>query len=103
MNRAALRALGRALRGRPYRGRRRRPRDAMSRQDQARQDEAWIGELLERTPPAEVRPPAPWRPRVTRYVRLACPQPDDTLVSLPPVPAALVLDQMAAVSFWGPR
>lgn len=96
MNRAALRALGRVLRGRPYRGKRRR-----TKADIARQDEAWVGELLGRTPPAEARLAEPWRPRIARWVRVVCPFDDDTIF-LTPVPAATVLDLMAGTFVWDP-
>ena len=58
--------------------------------------------LLPRTPPPP--PPAglePWPPRITRWVRLASPLPDDTIL-LSPVPAATVLEFMGRGFTWDP-
>ena len=59
--------------------------------------------LLPRTPPP---PPAaeldPWPPRITRWVRLTSPLPDDTIL-LSPVPAATVLEFMGRGFLWDPR
>lgn len=40
---------------------------------------------LPRTLPPLPADPGPWPPRITRWVRLACPQPDDTIISMPAV------------------
>lgn len=88
---------------RPGRGRHRRQPWRRAAGDRAlRQDEAWIGELLERTPPPPAGPDDPWPPRITRYVRLTHACPGDT-VFLPPVPAAAVLNLMARGFAWDPR
>jgi hypothetical protein len=63
-------------------------------------NEQWIRDLLPPTPPAPPAEPAEaWAPRITRWVRLACPVPDDTVL-LSPVPAAAVLQLMARGFAW---
>jgi len=43
-----------------------------------------------------------WPPRITRWVRVAFPQCDDTML-LPPGTAAMVQELMARDFVWGPR
>lgn len=102
---SALRGLSRLFRRtrgkhhRPTRWPRQRRQAALER---AEHDMAWLGEILPRTPPAEARQQEPWAPRITRWVRVACPVPDDTMI-LSPVPAAMVLDLMGHGFVWDPR
>lgn len=87
MNRAALRALNRALRRRFYHGRHELPRISRHERRQAmiREAEVWIGELLEPTPPPPPAEMPPWPPRTAWWVL-----PDDTLI-LPRVRTPLEL------------
>ena len=108
MSRTALRRLVRVVL--PGRGRHRGQPARRVQRDTIRDsrivnddDEQWIRDLLPPTPrvpePAET---GPWPPRITRWVRLACPLPDDTML-LSPVPATAVLALMARGFAWDPR
>ena len=66
------------------------------------EDEQWIRDLLPPTPraPAEAEA-ASWPPRITRWIRLTSPLPDDTIL-LSPIPAATVLEFMGRGFAWDP-
>jgi hypothetical protein len=72
--------------------------------DQLPVDEQWIRDLLPPTPraPEPAEPAEAWAPRITRWIRLACPLPDDTIL-LSPIPAATVLELMGRGFLWDPR
>lgn len=73
-----IRWLGRRLRHPFYRGQHvRRPRREAGNHT--------LIYLLPRTPPPPPLELDPWPPRITRWVRIACPLPDDTLIGLPAV------------------
>ena len=96
---ALLRVVRRALLGTGRHRRRRVKRDAVPVSD----DEQWIRDLLPPTPPAPREPAeTEWAPRITRWIRLACPLPDDTIL-LSPIPAATVLEFMGRGFLWDPR
>ena len=60
---------------------------------EAKAEEQWIRDLL---PPAEA-----WAPRITRWIRVTFPMPDDTIL-LPPGTAAMVLELLASDFTWDP-
>lgn len=105
MNRAALRRLIRRALLLPL-GKRHRPRREV-RREKTRRDEEWEQEILDLLPPTPrvpdpAEPADAWAPRITRWIRLACPLPDDTIL-LSPIPAATVLEFMGRGFLWDPR
>ena len=86
----------------PGRGKHRGQPSRQTRREAIKYDEQWILDLLPPTPraPEPAEPAEAWAPRITRWVRVACPLPDDTI--LLPVPAAAVLQLMARGFAWDP-
>ena len=58
-------------------------------------------DCLPRTLPAPAAELDPWAPRITRWIRVTFPVPDDTML-LPPGTAAMVLELMASDFAWDP-
>lgn len=84
-----IRRLARSLRRASYRGR------------HARTARDPFNQTLMRLPLTPLPPaadPGPWRPRITRWVRLAQPQPDDTVISMPAVELAVLLPHFERVA-----
>ena len=96
-----LRRLARVVR--PSRGRHRVKREAVNHTVND-DDEQWIRDLLPPTPrvPGPAEPAEAWAPRIARWIRVACPLPDDTVL-LSPVPALAVLELMSRGFAWDPR
>lgn len=59
-------------------------------------------DCLPRTPPPPPADFGPWPPRITRWVRVTFPLPDDTML-LPVGTAAMVLELMARDFAWDPQ
>ena len=99
---ALLRLARRALLGTGRHRRRRVKREALNRTVND-DDEEWIRDLLPPTPriPAPAEPAEAWAPRITRWIRLTSPLPDDTIL-LSPIPAATVLEFMGRGFLWDP-
>lgn len=84
-----LRRLARQLRRAAYRG-----RHARMRTDPFRE----MALLLPRTLPPPPADPGPWPPRITRWVRLAHPLPDDTVISMPAIELAVLLPHFERIA-----